>query len=482
CSNITNNSVDLSWNANGGSKFKVERSSDGAGGPWTKATDYYISTSFTDGTLLKATTYWFRVWGYNGDNVLTTEPTNIASAITAANISPPTDFSGIAISSTIIRWTWTDNGTNETGYRIHTSTHGIIASLSANATFWIESGALPNTQYTRHSNVYNSGGDADSNSFSVYTLAQPPSDLQSTGKTSYTIDLSWSGNGATRFAIERANDNSGVPGTWVMIKSWSDNLTGTTFTDSELNHNTKYWYRIKSYNADAIINNTPSNQVSVKTTEDVTSPTAPGEITLTLPSGGDQIKPGDTTLGLSAKAEADSSLYLVIIKDQNGNELSKCIDTSGITIDANGNISGTITIGDLARNCPLTTSITIEIKVKDKAGNISTPGVSNPLKIAPATTTPQLKLYNNLFDPTQPGQKVSIRYELPEPVAVTITIHDIHGREIKKIVDNQRLPAGVQITEWSGRNIADEVVASGTYIVYIQAGSYKAKKKVLIVK
>ncbi|MEW6041246.1 MAG: hypothetical protein AB1633_06960 [Elusimicrobiota bacterium] len=49
-------------------------------------------------------------------------------------------------------------------------------------------------------------------------------------------------------------------------------------------------------------------------------------------------------------------------------------------------------------------------------------------------------------------------------------------------VKNVRMPAGAQLTEWLGRNAADEVVASGTYIVYVQAGSYKLKKKVLVVK
>ncbi|MEW6040184.1 MAG: fibronectin type III domain-containing protein [Elusimicrobiota bacterium] len=353
-SNVTNSSIVISWTGNGASEFKVERSQTG-GSPWTTTTDYFPATNFTDTTLSQATTYWFRVWGYNGDNIITTQASNIISTVTL-NIASPSNFSGTAISSTNINWYWQDNANNETGYYLHSQTHSVLQSLSANTTFYIETGLSPNTQYPRHINVYNTGGSADSNSATVYTLAQPPSNLTSTEQINYTISLSWTSPAgtATRFSIEHASDSNGIPAGWTTIKFWADNISTTTYMDTGLNYNTKYWYRVKSYNTDGVINNSPSNQISVATSEDTTPPSQPAEITISPPAGKQTIAPGEP-LTIAAKAEAGSSIYEIVIKDQNGNKLTTGIDTSGVTIDANGNLNGSMTLGDLVKNYPFAT-------------------------------------------------------------------------------------------------------------------------------
>jgi len=476
-SNITNQTVDLSWVGNGGSKFKIERSPNGVD-TWTPVKDNHTLTSYTDTNLNQSTTYYYRVWGYNADGVLTSSYTNILK-ITTLYIPSPTNFAGTSIATTSILWTWTDNYSSETGYRLHTSTGGLIKNLPANTTFYNETGLSANTQYIRHSNVYDALYSADSNSYSVYTLAQPPSNLQSTAQTETTISLSWTGNGATGFAIERSTGTNS-PVNWQYIKVWTNNITQTTYTDIELTHNTKYWYRVKSYNGDGIINDVPSNQISVTTVKDIIPPDPPSNITITTTSGDNKIQSGGS-LTLSAQAEVGSSIYSITVKDQNNNILTTGIDISGVTIDLNGKLSGTIQLTNIVKNYPFATDIKIEIKIQDKAGNISAAGVSSGLKIASVSTSPQIKLYNNLFDPSK-NEKVYIRYELPEAKNVTITINDISGTEIKKIVDNQPIPAGVNVTEWKGLNIDDEVVASGLYIVYIQAGNFKDRKKVLVVK
>ncbi|OGS43158.1 MAG: hypothetical protein A2539_08540 [Elusimicrobia bacterium RIFOXYD2_FULL_34_15] len=186
-------------------------------------------------------------------------------------------------------------------------------------------------------------------------------------------------------------------------------------------------------------------------------------------------------VSVSGTTEAGSSIYSILIKDQKGDILTTGIDVSGITIDATGNLTGSIQLGDIDKNYPLVTGITVEIKVKDDAGNVSTSGISSIYKITSTSNELYIKLYNNLFNPTK-NEKMYIRYELPETRAVIITINDFSGREIKNIVDNQLITAGAYIAEWDGKNLASEVVASGPYIVYIQAGNYKAKKKVLVIK
>jgi len=83
------------------------------------------------------------------------------------------------------------------------------------------------------------------------TLPSPaaPSSLAATGVATYQINLSWSDNSTNEsgFLIERAPDNGGVPGNWAQIAAVSSNVT--TYSDGGLTVSTRYWYRVRAYNA-----------------------------------------------------------------------------------------------------------------------------------------------------------------------------------------------------------------------------------------
>lgn len=168
---------------------------------------------------------------------------------------PPANFLGTALSTTTVQWSW-DNVANEDGYRIYTSTDGFKVEVSTDMTNWPEGGLNPNTQYGRYVKSFNGFGEsASSNPDTRYTLANSPTGLSSPNSTQTSISLSWTAGtgGNTRYAVERAPDNSGVPGTWAFIRTWPDNITTPNFTDNGLNNNTTYWYRICGYNGDSII-------------------------------------------------------------------------------------------------------------------------------------------------------------------------------------------------------------------------------------
>lgn len=62
----------------------------------------------------------------------------------------PSSFTGIALSSTSIRWSWTDV-IGESSYQVFSNTREALSEdLSADTLFWIENGLLPNTSYTRY--------------------------------------------------------------------------------------------------------------------------------------------------------------------------------------------------------------------------------------------------------------------------------------------------------------------------------------------
>ncbi|MFA6455757.1 MAG: YCF48-related protein, partial [Bacteroidota bacterium] len=84
--------------------------------------------------------------------------------------------------------------------------------------------------------------------------------------------------------------------------------------------------------------------------------------------------------------------------------------------------------------------------------------------------------YPNPFNPA-----TTIRYALPTNANVSIRIFDILGREVRSLM-NEQTAAGFHKVEWNGRNNSGLQVASGMYIYRIEAGSFVATKKMMLLK
>jgi len=79
--------------------------------------------------------------------------------------------------------------------------------------------------------------------------------------------------------------------------------------------------------------------------------------------------------------------------------------------------------------------------------------------------------YPNPFNPT-----TTISYQLPKSSFVKLTIYDISGRLVDKLIDEKK-NAGYYTVEWNAEN-----VCSGVYFYRIEAGNFVAVKKGLLVK
>ena len=123
-------------------------------------------TSYSNTGLTASTSYSYRVRAYNaaGDS----DYSNTASAVTqAAPALPaaPTNLVATAVSKSQINLTWTDNATNETGFRIErckgsTCTNfAQIATVGANVTSVLEHQAERRTRPTAIAcRAYNASG------------------------------------------------------------------------------------------------------------------------------------------------------------------------------------------------------------------------------------------------------------------------------------------------------------------------------------
>ncbi len=82
----------------------------------------------------------------------------------------------------------------------------------------------------------------------------------------------------------------------------------------------------------------------------------------------------------------------------------------------------------------------------------------------------------NPFNPV-----TTIRYELPEPSQVTITIYDLVGRQVKTLV-NHTQGAGYKSLIWDGTDNVGRPVSAGVYLYQIRAGNFKQTRKMLLLR
>ncbi len=85
-------------------------------------------------------------------------------------------------------------------------------------------------------------------------------------------------------------------------------------------------------------------------------------------------------------------------------------------------------------------------------------------------------VYPNPFNPS-----TTISYDLPSESLVSIVIYDALGQEIRRLVTEQR-PAGRYTVQWDAKDHQGYGVGSGVYIAKIEAGSFSASQKMLLLK
>ncbi|MCH8928105.1 MAG: T9SS type A sorting domain-containing protein [Candidatus Marinimicrobia bacterium] len=83
-------------------------------------------------------------------------------------------------------------------------------------------------------------------------------------------------------------------------------------------------------------------------------------------------------------------------------------------------------------------------------------------------------LHSNFPNPFNPV--TTLKYSLPVPGKVVLTIFDLRGREIERLVNNE-LSAGVHTIVWDASN-----VASGVYFYRLQANDFTQTKKMALLK
>ncbi len=88
-------------------------------------------------------------------------------------------------------------------------------------------------------------------------------------------------------------------------------------------------------------------------------------------------------------------------------------------------------------------------------------------------------LSQNYPNPFNSGTE--IRFALPTSGYVTLTVFDVLGREVTRLVD-QDLGPGVESVSWDGTDAGGRSVPSGVYFYRLTTGSFSENKKMVLLK
>ncbi len=129
---------------------------------------------------------------------------------------------------------------------------------------------------------------------------------------------------------------------------------------------------------------------------------------------------------------------------------------------------------------------TVTFRLKDKAARVNftsstmlneRAGSTDAVELAAVPTVFQLdQNYPNPFNPS-----TTIKYQLPQQTSVMLVIYNVQGQKVRTLVSEEQ-KAGFYSVQWDGKNDAGVQVSSGFYIYRIQAGTFHATQKMLLMK
>jgi hypothetical protein len=91
-----------------------------------------------------------------------------------------------------------------------------------------------------------------------------------------------------------------------------------------------------------------------------------------------------------------------------------------------------------------------------------------------ATVITKNRLYRNYPNPFNPS--TTIKFDLSKASVVTLKIYNVLGEEVTTLVSD-RLSAGSYSYEWNA-----SILASGVYLVRLQAGNYVETRKMVLMR
>jgi hypothetical protein len=317
-------------------------------------------------------------------------------------------------------------------------------------------------------------------------------DLTTSNPTSNSIDLNWTAPGddgnegdASEYDIRYSSVAITTETEWEAATQCAGEPapspagTTETFTVTGLSPNTTYYFALKT--ADEVPNWSELSNSPIGTTQDGTVQTMHVfDIDMSLKEAGPNVN------GIATVTIVDASDAFVSGATVDGHWSDATSDSdSGIT-DASGQVS---LDSDKRRNPAPGTTFTFTVDdvvnagwMYDPSANVETSDSTDPLAAPAAAYTNGL---GNVF-PCPANPETWIPFTLSQTENVVIKIYNVTG-QLVRIIDIGQKASGAYVSKekavyWDGRNTTGEKVSSGIYFYLMEAGSFRAAKKMLIIR
>jgi hypothetical protein len=250
---IALSTVRVAWtdNSSNEASFRIERKT-GSGGTYSEIGSVSAGvTHYDDSTGLSVgPSFYYRVRARNavGDSAYLTEQSIVLEAAPAA----ATACTVTKISANTNRITWTDNSSNETGFRIERrvgagGSWSSLGTVGANVTTFDDTTAAVDVVYYYQVWAFASFADAASSALSAAFQMQPadPTSCAAVNSSSSTMDVTWTDNSSseTSYIVERKVG----AGTFALYATLAANTV--FFQDTSITIGLTYQYRVKASNS-----------------------------------------------------------------------------------------------------------------------------------------------------------------------------------------------------------------------------------------
>jgi hypothetical protein len=254
---VSSSRIDISWRDNSPNEtgFELHRSSTGPSGAFSSLASIGANTtSYSDAGLSPSTQYCYKVRAVRryDSKISYSSFSNTACATTPEPPPPPPPPAlpsatwTVPSNSSTVTITWSDNSSNEDGFRVERTLDGgtswtTVSTTAANVRSLPDGGRSSEQQVCHRVIAFNAGGESPPSNTHCTTPPAAPSDLIATGLDGPSIHLTWTDHSTVDegFAVERSIDG-------VAFSSLAALVGSAEYHDGAVTGNTTYWYRVRA--------------------------------------------------------------------------------------------------------------------------------------------------------------------------------------------------------------------------------------------
>ncbi|HZL36648.1 MAG TPA: ELWxxDGT repeat protein [Tepidisphaeraceae bacterium] len=374
---ISGGEVDLSWSSVPGAlAIQIQRSSD----PSFSTIDKNITiqspdaTAYVDTTVTLGSAYYYRLSASNRGGQ---SPFAMAGAITPAAPAAPSGLTTATFPSHV-DLSWTDNSTNETGFRIERSATpdfehiDAVFTVPANVSTFSDTSVSWANSYCYRVTAYNAAGASGALTTRVFTPELPASSLIATRVSPTEVDLQWVTNSVGQYAFRILRSVAGGTPVYYDLAGSTEN----NYNDISASANISYTYIVEQYgaygasdsNAATSLTVAPQFMTAIKALPDVSLPGSSSNPSQIVMSGGiGFFSATDQTVAMGLWRTDGTAAGTFLVKDvgqpSNASQLTNLTDVNGtlyfVAADpnvqlgialwkSNGTSAGTVMVRDLS--------------------------------------------------------------------------------------------------------------------------------------